>query len=111
MHEDDLEGQEISSEVAQCMLAPSSIASELAPDLDPCQAADRYVTDGHEPVPTEVLQEAQVFLEYANASYYIEVNTSRGTLTSTLVHCINVVATTAGLSYCSCKGNELVLGQ
>ena len=61
------------TEVAKVMLAPSNVASQMRPDLDPAEAADRYVTDGHARVPADVLQDALVYLEYANASYYIEV--------------------------------------
>ena len=69
---DDEEAQEgVGS--ARAMLAPSNMAAHMRPELDPAEAADQYVTDGHERVPPDVLREALVFLEYANASYYIEV--------------------------------------
>ena len=70
---DDVEAQQDESEVAKVLLAPSNVAARMRPDLDPADAADQYVTDGHEHVPAEVLQDALVYLEYANASYYIEV--------------------------------------
>lgn len=74
MKESDVEAQQVSAEVAQTMLAPSNAAAALCPDLDPAEAADRYVTSGTERVPEQVLRDALVFLEYANASYYIEVS-------------------------------------
>ena len=70
---DDEEAQHSEAEMADVMLAPSNVAAQMRPDLDPSEAADKYVTDGHEHVPPEILEEALVYLEYSNASYYIEV--------------------------------------
>lgn len=75
MVQGDEEAQEAGLEVARTMLAPSNMASQMRPDLHPAKAAHAYVTGGREAVPPEVLRDALVFLEYSNASYYIEVGT------------------------------------
>lgn len=70
--DDDPEAQRSDAEAASTMLAPSNVASHMRPDLHPSQAAAQYVTDGRESVPADVLKEALVYLDYSNASYYIE---------------------------------------
>ena len=58
------------------MLAPCSWVATMRPDLHAAEAADQYVTHGHDKVPPHVIREALVYLEFAAAAYYIQVMAS-----------------------------------
>ena len=76
MIEEDEEAQVVSAETASTMLCPSSMAAKMRPELEPAEAAAKYVTHGHDLVEPDMIREALVYLEYANASYYIEASST-----------------------------------